>query len=192
MGDEDRSSNVKVVGEGDARRHGRRLRAKTMVVGIVAVLGALMVVEQVGAAPSTGRRTVSHWSSFQPTVTPRPPSNTSGTSDSGVPTGQAALAAAQQQADAAVAKVQNAAANRLPGGAGTTGGGGSGVAAQRPNLGARICPILLEEGAELIAQTNRLIAKNPSLAPQLIAVRDRGLARINQLLARFGCPISFG
>jgi hypothetical protein len=149
-------------------------------VGIVLLLAGGLIVEQVGAAPGTTRRPTSKWSAFQPELAPKPAASDGGN----VPTGSAALTAANQRADQAIGRVQAAT-------------GGSGTAAQTPTprtaaLGPRVCPILLEEGAELIAQTNRLIAANPSLAPQLIAIRDRGLARINAELARFGCPTSFG
>lgn len=164
----------------ESRSPAPRLRTRALLVGIVVVLAGGLAVEQVGAVSGGTAAGGGKWSSFRPTGAAAQAATTLGD----VPTGPAALAAENQHVDAALARTQAA----------TTG---SGTAAQTDPrliaLGARICPILLEEAAELIAQTNRLIAANPALAPQLIAARDAGLARINVQLARYGCPaISFG
>lgn len=179
----------------EARGVSRHITTKSVVVGIALLLGASLVVEQVGAQPAVGRRPTTKWTAFEPRLAPKPSGAASDVAASGtaaaVPTGDAAIASARQRADDAIAAAQDRVA-AVRGGGSSPGAGGSGVAPLTPGIGARVCPVLLHEAAELVAQVNRLIAANPSLASVLIAVRDRGLARLNAQSTRFGCGISAG
>jgi hypothetical protein len=183
----DRQADSQIVDESDRPAGSHRVRTRSIIVGLVLVLAGGLVVEQVGAAPGRTSRPSTGFSSFEPRLAPAAPAASTGSGTT--PTGDAAVAALNQRADDAIARIAAATAGRASGGGSTSG---SGTAAITPSAAARVCPILLEEGAELIAQTDRLIAASPSQAARLIAVRDRGIAALNVKLVRYGCPISFG
>jgi hypothetical protein len=77
-----------IVDDVDRHDGSRRFRTRTIIAGMVILLAAGLVVEQVGAAPGTPPRPVSKWSSFQPSLAPKPappaPSGASGNGAAGL------------------------------------------------------------------------------------------------------------
>jgi len=181
---EDRRAGSEIVDENGRKAGSHRFRARTIVVGLVVLLGGGLVVEQVGAATGPTSRPVSRWTAFDPRPAPKPPVVAP---DSGkVPTGADAVAALQQRVETARSTTAE-----------VTAGGGVALATPTPTvrtlaLAPRVCPVLLHENGELVAQADRFIVASPGLTPQLLTTRDRGVTDITFQRARFGCAaISF-
>jgi len=54
------------------------------------------------------------------------------------------------------------------------------------------CPTLLTARARVVAQFNQFIALFPQLAARLTEIRNATVARLDDLIARFGCAVPSG